>query len=74
MDVVLPSGQLVTASEKENSDLFWAARGAGPGFFGIVVRFRLRTRPRPLAMHHVTYILPAKEYYHDVMCWLQEAW
>jgi FAD/FMN-containing dehydrogenase len=71
MDVVLASGELVTASETENSDLFWAARGSGPGFFGIVVRFRLKTRWSPLAMHHSTFIFPAKAHVKEVLCWLQ---
>jgi hypothetical protein len=47
IDVVLADGTLVHASETENAELLWAARGAGPGFFGIVVRFHLRLQPRP---------------------------
>lgn len=47
IDVVLADGRLVHASETENADLLWAARGAGPGFFGVVVRFHLKVRPRP---------------------------
>lgn len=47
IDVVLADGRLVHASERENADLFWAARGAGPGFFGVVVRFHLRLHARP---------------------------
>jgi len=42
MDVVVARHgrvEVVTASEKVNSDLFWAARGAGLGFFGVVVSF-----------------------------------
>ena len=47
IDVVTADGELVRASEDENADLFWAARGAGPGFFGVVTRFHLRTLPTP---------------------------
>ncbi|KAL3485380.1 hypothetical protein BJX62DRAFT_39191 [Aspergillus germanicus] len=36
--VILASGEIVTASETENADLFWALRGAGYNF-GIVVSF-----------------------------------
>ncbi|MBX7181091.1 MAG: FAD-binding protein [Bacteroidia bacterium] len=47
MDIVTASGELVHASEKENADLFWAARGSGPGFFGVVVAFYLKLFPLP---------------------------
>jgi hypothetical protein len=47
IDVVLADGTLVHANETENADLLWAARGSGPGFFGVVVRFHLRLHPRP---------------------------
>ncbi|AEO58513.1 FAD linked oxidase-like protein [Thermothelomyces thermophilus ATCC 42464] len=45
-DVVLANGSLVTASETENPDLFWALRGAGSNF-GIVASFRFKTFAAP---------------------------
>jgi FAD/FMN-containing dehydrogenase len=47
IDVVLADGTLVHANETENPDLLWAARGSGPGFFGVVLRFHLRLQLRP---------------------------
>jgi len=47
LDLVLADGTLVHASEQDNPDLYWAARGAGPGFFAAVVRYHLKLHPRP---------------------------
>jgi FAD/FMN-containing dehydrogenase len=55
--VVTAEGKLVTASANENSDLLWAIRGAGPGFFGVVTRLNLRLYPLPKAIHASSYIL-----------------
>lgn len=58
MEIVTPDGDIVQASESENPDLFWAARGAGPSFFGIVTSFRLRLLPIPTSVNATTYIFP----------------
>lgn len=47
IDYVDADGELRHASETENTDMLWAARGSGPDFFGVVVRFHLRVYPKP---------------------------
>jgi FAD/FMN-containing dehydrogenase len=45
--VVLPDGELVHADDDSHPDLMWAARGCGPGFFGVVTRYHLQAHRRP---------------------------
>jgi FAD/FMN-containing dehydrogenase len=42
-ELATASGDIVTASENENSDLFWAVRGAGGGNFGVHTSFTYKT-------------------------------
>lgn len=71
IDVVTAEGEWVRADATHHSDLFWAARGAGPGFFGVVTRFHLQTRPRPKAFTQSSYIYPI-ECCDDILRWIQE--
>ena len=45
MRVMLASGQIVTASESVNSDLWWAMRGGTGGNFGVLLSVRYKLRP-----------------------------
>src|SRR5687767_15920528 len=44
VDLVTAQGEIVTASEEENADLFWAIRGGG-GNFGVVTSFEYQVHP-----------------------------
>lgn len=55
IELVTAGGELIKASETENADYFWAARGAGPGFFGIVTKYYLKLYALPRAIHGSVY-------------------
>ena len=46
-DIVTADGDLIHADDQQNTDYFWAIRGAGPGFFGVAVRYYLQLHPLP---------------------------
>lgn len=69
LDVVTADGELIHADENQNSDFLWAARGAGPGFFGAAVRYYVKTYPRPPAHKFSTYVLPI-EVLDELLLWL----
>lgn len=71
IDVVTADGELAHASDAENADLLWAARGAGPGFPGVITRFHLRTFPRPRAMTHDTWMFELDEL-DGLLGWIDE--
>ncbi|KAI3321641.1 FAD-binding domain-containing protein [Xylariaceae sp. AK1471] len=47
VEVVTPKGDIVTANECQNEDLFWAIRGGGGSTFGVMTSVTLATYPTP---------------------------
>jgi FAD/FMN-containing dehydrogenase len=72
LDLVNADGDLIHASETENSDYLWAARGGGAGFPGVAVRFHLKLYPRPKVMMFSDWGYPL-EAADDVLAWYGEA-
>lgn len=60
-EIVTADGRVLRATAKENPDLYWAVRGVGPGFFGVVTRLDLKLYEAPKAILASSYILPLSE-------------
>jgi FAD/FMN-containing dehydrogenase len=71
VDVVTADGELVRADASHNADMYLAARGAGPGFFGVVTRFHLRTRPRFRRLAETVHAYRLDDF-DEVMTWLHD--
>lgn len=71
IEVVTADGEVVRANEQENADMFWAARGGGSGFFGVVTQFRLRLKTLPRSIITTTYRYPLADI-DEVAAWASE--
>ena len=71
MDIVTANGDMVHANETENADLFWAARGSGAGFFGVVVNFYLKLYPLPKYRGMMMHVFSLK-HLEEVYRWAYE--
>ncbi|EUC42270.1 hypothetical protein COCMIDRAFT_8128 [Bipolaris oryzae ATCC 44560] len=71
MEIVVPDGRVVIASPTENTDLFWAARGSGLGFFGVVTKFWARTIPSSQLWER-TFTFQLRDKYETLMTWFFE--
>jgi FAD/FMN-containing dehydrogenase len=69
VEVVTAAGELIRADRTQNTDYFWAARGAGPGYFGIVTDFEVAVHPCPASMLRSTYVFPL-ELHRELLSWL----
>lgn len=59
VQLVTATGEVVTASKTENSDLFWALRGGG-GNFGVVTRWKFQAYPVSMVFAGLV-VFPAEE-------------
>ncbi len=65
-ELVLATGEVVQANDKENPDLYWALRGAGGGNFGVVtsLEYQLHLLPKEVLCGYIEWPLSQAE---DVM-------
>ena len=71
IELVTPGAELIQADPTHNQELLWAARGAGPGFFGVVTGFCLTLYPRPSTVMVTTHVYGIEELEH-LTSWLLE--
>ena len=57
-EVLLADGTVVVASPEQHEDLYWAVRGAGTGFFGTVLRYKLKLYPQPSQVYESVFMFP----------------
>jgi FAD/FMN-containing dehydrogenase len=68
LDVVTADGEEIYIDKDNHPDLFWAARGSGPGFFAVVTAFHLKLYSRPAVIGSSFYGYQI-EYADEVYTW-----
>ncbi|HME48356.1 FAD-binding oxidoreductase [Mycobacterium sp.] len=71
LDVVTADGDKIHCDAGNHADLYWAARGAGPGFFAVVTSFHLKLHPRPAVCASSLYAYPI-DLADDIYTWARE--
>lgn len=71
IEAVTAAGEMVVADERQNPDLFWAVRGAGPGTPAIVTAFHLALSPWPAAQLSSAYRFDL-DLLDELMSWVHE--
>ncbi|KAH7344396.1 hypothetical protein BKA66DRAFT_434134 [Pyrenochaeta sp. MPI-SDFR-AT-0127] len=71
MEVVVSAGEVMIASREQNCDIFWAARGSGQGFFGVVTRIWVRTMPAK-SLFDRCILFDASKNYQQQLEWVLE--
>ncbi len=72
IEMISAAGELLYADKDHHADLFWAARGAGCGFFAAVTRYDLELFPKPQSIRtgSITFDYAS---YDEVATWLNGA-
>lgn len=60
LDVVTADGERLYIDAENHPDLYWAARGSGPGFFAAVTAFHLKLYRRPNVCGSSLYVYPVE--------------
>jgi FAD/FMN-containing dehydrogenase len=68
IECINAKGEMLTANAKQNADYYWAARGAGPAFFGIVTRFKVQAHAMPKVIHQRVDVYDMADF-DTVMAW-----
>lgn len=68
VDVVTAAGEQIHCNADTNPEMYWAARGAGPGFFGVVTAFHLELYRRPAVCGSSLYVYPI-ELADEIFTW-----
>ncbi len=71
LEVVTADGEQIYCDPENHPDLYWAARGSGTGFFGVVTSFKLRIYRRPAVLGTCLYMYPI-ELVDEVYTWGRE--
>jgi FAD/FMN-containing dehydrogenase len=71
IDLVNAEGELITADPQQNPELLWMARGCGPGFPGVILRYHLRLFLMPKVIMQSIYAYPL-ELIEAVVPWLAQ--
>ncbi|KUI44684.1 oxidoreductase [Mycobacterium sp. GA-1199] len=68
LDVVTADGERIHCSPDSHPEMYWAARGSGPGFFGVVTAFHLKLYRRPAICGSSVYVYPI-ELADEIFTW-----
>ena len=63
------NAKMITANEKENSDLLWANKGGGGGNFGIVTEFTMRLYKQPEFITTWEIVFPFSSFFNAYDAW-----